>query len=289
MRFKLLRFKLLPPFVFAIFFPFESFVSAQAGWFARYQERVAATRVNQPHWATPLITTDGSIEQGLRTDFTRQIAAVRQITWNDGGGKGLQVVPFARTELRFSPPPFFSHSNPKSLNGFGDVAFRVKYRLYGSNEQHHNAIVSFLLGASVPTGKQANGSCCAILTPSLEIGKGFGPLALSSAAVGSLPVTNTAGLGRSIVWNNAIQYQTLRRAWFETEFNTTFYKGGKNDGKQQTFITPGLVVSRVPLRQKGLPGSPNPLSITLGAGEQIALTHFNTYQHALVLSGRLRF
>ena len=262
--------------------------AAQTGWFARYEARAAATQVNQPHWATPLVTGNARVEQGLRADFTRQTTLAGQSTWNDGGSKGLQVIPFARTELRFSAPPFFDHEFGRGNDGFGDVAFRAKVRAYGSNEQHHNAIVSVLLAASVPTGKEANGSCCAILTPSAELGKGFGAFAFTSSLAGVLPVSGTAKLGRSIQWNNAAQYRTLRLVWLELETNTTYFFGGNNDGREQTFVTPGVVVSRVPLKAKtaSLPGG---LTLTLGAGEQMAVTHFNTYERATVLSGRFRF
>ena len=273
--------------------------SAQEGWWARYEARATATQVNQPQWATPLNTTSPRVEQGLRADFIRQTAPGSgatggATTWNDGGTKGLQFIPFPRMEIQLSPPPFFNHSNPKVLDGFGDISFRMKYRLYGSNEQHHNAIVTFVLQGSYPTGKQLNGSCCAIVTPTLELGKGFGRLALTTTAGGSLPVSNTKGLGRSITWNNAIQYHVTgygwtRLLWVETEFNSVFYKGGKNDGKQQTFTTPGIVVSRIPVGHYFVAGARYPLVLTLGAGEQIALTHFNTYNHAPIFSGRLRF
>ncbi len=263
---------------------------AQAGWFAAYQARAAATQVNQPHWATPLITGNARVEQGLRADFTRQSTSNRQSTWNDGGTKGLQIIPFPRTELRLEPPPFLIHSGPKAPHdGFGDVGFRLKYRLYGSNEAHHNAILSALFMATLPTGKQANGSCCAILSPSLELGKGFGPLALTTSAGGTLPVSNTKGLGRSILLNNAIQYRLPYLLWPEVEFNSTLFLGGKNDGRTQTFVTPGIVVSRIPLIRGSQPGAANKLTLTLGVGEQTALTSFHTYNHAPVLSGRLRF
>ncbi len=261
---------------------------AQASLWHRYQVRVEATQVNQPHWATPLMTTNARIEQGLRADFVRQTAPNGQTTWNYGNGNGLQIIPFNRTEFRVSVPPFFTHSSPQILDGFGDFAVRVKYRLYGSNEQHRNVIVTGLIGASLPTGKQANGSCCAVLTPALEVGKGFGKLALTSAASGTLPASNTAKLGRSILWNNAIQYHFTKLIWVETEFNATFYRGGRNDGHVQTFTTPGVVISRIPFRRERTSGG-TPLSFTLGAGEQIALTHFNTYNHAPIFTGRLRF
>ena len=84
----------------------------------------------------------------------------------------------------------------------------------------------------------------------------------------------------SITWTQLL--------WFETEFNSTFYKGGSNDGKQQTFTTPGVIVSRIPLI-RGSTGARDVLALTLGAGEQIALTHFNTYNHSPIFTGRLRF
>ena len=261
----------------------------QDSWLSRYQARVVATQANQPHWATPLITSSPRIEQGFRADFTRQATTNGRSVWNYGSTRGLQFIPFPRTELRLSPPPFFTHSDPRLRDGFGDVAFRVKYRLYGSNEQQHNAVVTAVFSASVPTGKQANGSCCAILTPTLEFGKGFGHLALSTNLAGTLPVSNTPKLGRSIVSNSAVQYQLTHLIWLENECNVTAYKGGRNDGKVQAFTTPGILVSRIPLTHRAVAAGKRPLSLTLGAGEQIALTHFHSYDHAPVFSSRLRF
>lgn len=262
--------------------------NAQQSWIERYESRVEATQAEQPHWATPLVTTNPRLEQGLRTDFVRQSLAGGHTSWNYGNAQGLQFIPFRRVEIRLSPPPFVTHSSPKTEDGFGDVGFRVKYRIYSSSEERHNAIVTFVLPATVPTGKSGNGSCCATITPTLELGKGFGRLDFVTSAGGSLPVTNAAKLGRSVAWNNAIQYRAGRYLWVENEFNSTFYKGGKNDGKEQTFATPGIIFSRLPLR-RGHPASSERLVLTLGAGEQIALTHFNSYNHALVFTSRLRF
>jgi hypothetical protein len=255
--------------------------TAQDEWFKRYEARLAATQTQQPHWATPLVTSAPRLEEGFRADFVRQSTTGGQHTWNYGNAKGLQVVPFRRVELRFSLPPFFAHTNPRLEDGFGDVAFRMKYRAYGSSEAHRNAIVTAVLGASMPTGKGGNGSCCAILFPALEAGKGFGKADFVTSLGGTVPVSNTTKLGRQIVWNNAVQYQVTKLLWVETEFNSTFYRGGTNDGKQQTFATPGVIISRIPLTRW--------LALSLGAGEQIALTHFNTYNHSPILTARLRF
>ena len=258
------------------------------GLFSAYRARASATQVNQPQWATPLVTTNARIEQGLRSDFVRQTAPNGASTWNFGNTKGLQLIPLPRMELRISPPPFFEHSAPANPDDFGDIAFRLKYRLYGSNEQHHNAIVTAELSASLPTGKNGNSNCCAIITPTMDLGKGFQKLDWQTTFGATLPASNTNKLGRSLSWNNALQYHATKLLWIEDEFNSTFYFGGKNDGKQQTFITPGIVVSRIPLL-RGRPGAPARLAITLGAGEQIALTHFHTYNHSPVFTFRLRF
>jgi hypothetical protein len=259
---------------------------AQDGWFKRYEARLEEALTQQPHWATPLVTTNPRVEEDIRADFVRQSISGGQRSWNYGNTKGLQIVPLRWVELRFSPPPFITHTDAKLEDGFGDVAFRAKVRLYGSSEDHHNAIVTVLLGASVPTGKSGNGSCCAILTPTLEAGKGFGNVDFVTSLGGSLPVSNTSKLGRQFVWNNAAQVHVRKLLWIETETNSTYYFGGTNDEKQQTFMTPGVLLSRIPLN--GTSGTVH-LTLTLGAGEQIALTHFNTYNHSPIFSVRFRF
>jgi hypothetical protein len=259
---------------------------AQDGWFKRYEAQLEETLTQQPRWATPLVTTNPRIEEDIRADFVRQSLSGGRQSWNYGDTKGLQIVPLRWVELRFSAPPFITHTNPKLEDGFGDVAFRAKVRFYGSSEAHHNAIVTALLGASVPTGKSGNGSCCAILTPTLEAGKGFGKVDFVTSLGGSLPVSNAVKLGRQFVWNNAAQVHVTKLLWIETETNSTYYFGGTDDGKQQTFMTPGVIVSRIPLNGSG--GTVH-LTLTLGVGEQIALTHFNTYNHSPIFSARLRF
>lgn len=261
---------------------------AQDGFFDRYRARFAAVQGEQPHWAAPLTTVAPILEQGFRSDFVRQSLTGGQQSWSYGDAKGLQFVPFRRTELRLSPPTFLTHTNPKQEDGFGDVGFRLKYRFYGSSEEHRNAVVSAFVGATVPTGKNGNGSCCATVSPTLELGKGAGRVALTTSAGGSLPVTNATKLGRQIVWNTAVQYHVQRYLWPQMEVNTTFFKGGRNDGKGQAFLTPGLIVSRLPLI-RGSNGGRDVLALTLGAGEQIAVTHASTYNHAPIFTARLRF
>lgn len=285
--------------VLLIAFPFlTAFVAAQqtsngkSTFISRYQARVTATQKEQPHWVTPLVTVTPRLEQEIRTDFVHQYNTKDFAIWNYGNGKGLELIPERHTEIILNVPPFFNRSNG-AQDGFGDISFLSKGRIYSRNEEHGNAIVAAFLSGSIPTGKNGNGSCCAVVTPTLAAGKGFGQFDLTSTAGGSLPVTNTAGLGRSIIWNNVMQYRAKKTGigrffWPEMEFNSTFYKGAANDGKNSVFATPGLVIGRIPLTHDSS-GKPGRLGLTFGAGQQIALTHFHTYNHATVLTMRLPF
>jgi hypothetical protein len=266
--------------------------ATQGSFIERYQAQVTATQNAQPHWITPLVLVTPRLEQEGRSDFVRQTNTKLQDTWNYGNSKGLEIIPFSRVELLFNFPPFFNHDTG-AKDGFGDVSFNSKFRIFSRNEESGNAIVTAYLGATVPTGKDANGSCCAVVTPSIGGGKGFGLLALETTLSGSLPVTNATGLGHTVMWNNVVQYRLARTGvarlfWPELEFNSSFYSGGTNDGKIATFATPGIVIGRVPLSHDAS-GKPGRLGLTLGAGEQIALTSFHTYNHGIVLTVRMPF
>ena len=212
--------------------------------------------------------------------------------WNYGNSKGLELVPERHIEILINVPPFFNRSNGAS-DGFGDMSFNSKYRFFARNEEHGNAIVTVFLAATIPTGKNGNGSCCAVVTPTLAVGKGFGQIALTSTAGGSLPASNAKGLGHTITWNNVAQYRIAKSGaarffWPELELNSSFYKGGSNDGKVTTFGTPGLLIGRIPLTHDAT-GKPGRLGLTFGVGQQIALTHFHTANHATIITMRLPF
>ena len=265
---------------------------AQNSFITRYQARVSATQAEQPHWVTPLVTVTPRLEQEIRTDFVRQTNPKLFNTWNFGNSKGLELIPERHIEILVNLPPFFAHQQLHQKDGFGDFTLNSKFRFFARNEEHGNAIVTAFLAASVPTGK-VGGSCCAVITPTLAVGKGFGLLALTSTAGGSLPVTNAKGLGHTIAWNNVAQYRLAKTGkarffWPEFELNTSFYSGGSSDGKTQVYGTPGLVIGRIPLTHDAQ-GKPGRLGVTFGAGEQIALTHFHNNNHNLVFTARMPF
>jgi hypothetical protein len=267
--------------------------AAQDSFFAKWQARATATQDLQPHWATPLATSTPRIDQAMRGEFVRQTNSRRYDTWNLGNNKGLELIPERHTELVFGVSPFFTHSQPGVKDGFGDFWFQGKYRFFTRDEKRGNAMVTAIVYATLPTGKDANGICCAVVTPTIAAGKGFGRFDVVSTLGGALPVTNAFGLGRSIAWNTAAQYRVgatgvTRLLVPEVEVNSTFYHGGPNDGKVATFATVGMIVGRIPLSHDAV-GKPGRRALTFGGGEQIALTHFHTYNHELLLTLRLPF
>jgi len=267
-------------FVLGIFFLIPK-LYAQDNYFSNWFERVDKTQSEQPHWITPLATTTPRLEEEYRYDQMWQINAKGIATDNYDGGKGLELIPFEKVEVIFNVPPYIDHNNPADKNGWGDAAFLIKYRLLSANEQHGSYILTAFLGWSVPTGQYGNGALHAIITPTIAYGKGFGNFDVQGTFGVALPVADTNLIGRNYLLNNTFQYRILRKLWPEVELNSTFFQDGKNDGRKQNFVTPGLVIGRLHVRKR--------LGFSIGGGYQIATTHFHTNNHNAILSIRFPF
>jgi len=254
---------------------------AQDGYFSDWFQRVDKTQAEQPHWITPLATTTPRLEEELRYDQVWQENAKGVTTNNYDGGKGLELIPFQKVEVIFNAPPYLDHNNPADKNGFGDVAFLVKYRLLSANEESGNYILTAFLGWSLPTGSYTNGARHAVITPTIAYGKGFGHFDAQGTFGIGMPTADTNLLGRTYAWNNAFQYRLFRKFWPEVELNSTFFQDGKNDGKKQNFVTPGLIIGRLHLWKR--------VGFTIGGGYQIATTHFHANNHNAILSIRFPF
>jgi hypothetical protein len=258
-----------------------SLTSAQDGYFADWFARVDKTKDEQPHWVTPLATTTPRLEEEFRYDQLWQENPKGVTTNNYDGGKGLELIPFEKVEVIFNLPPYLDHNSPTAKNGFGDVAFLVKYRLLSANEEHGNYILTAFLGWSLPTGSYTNGSKHAVITPTLAYGKGFRDFDLQGTFGIAFPTADTSLVGRNYLWNNAFQYRVFRKFWPEVELNSTFFQQGDHDGMKQNFVTPGLVIGRLHFW--------NRVGFTVGGGYQIATTHFHTTNHNAILSIRFPF
>jgi hypothetical protein len=265
---------------------------APLDFFSKWELRATATQAKQPQWMIPAVAPFPMLIQVSRADFTRQISPTGTTTWNYGTSRGVSLIPFARTEVDILVPPFFEHSNATSAanqNGFGDFSFTGKYRLLSANEQQGNYILSAFVITTIPTGSYKNGTTNATLTPTLGGGKGFGRFDAFTTLGGTLPTGNTATIGRTLASNTTFQYHVQKYVWPELEINTSAWYGGAKDGKVQTFLTPGLVFGKyAPYHGESNPLK-NRVGFVAGAAFQTAATTYHTYNHSLVLTGRMTF
>lgn len=254
--------------------------SSDQSYFGSWFDRVSRTQAEQPHWITPMFTTTPRLEEEFRYDVGWQNTTAGNVT-NYGGGKGLEFIPSEHVEIIVSPPPYLAHQNPTQMDGFGDTSFLLKYRFAAGNEEAGNYIVTAFLGGSIPTASYSNGAENAVVTPTLALGKGWGAFDVQGTLGIALPVGDIARLGTPIAYNTAFQYRLFGKLWPELEVNGVLFHDGKHDGQQQVFLSPGLVVGKIHLWRR--------LGLTVGAGEQIALTSFHTYNHNRVVSVRFPF
>ena len=254
--------------------------SAQDGYFADWFSRVDKTQAEQPRWITPLATTTPRLEEEFRYDQLWQRNAKGVATDNYDGGKGLELIPFEKVEVIFNLPPYIDHHS-SAKDGFGDVAFLVKYRLLSANAEHGDYILTAFLGWSVPTGEYKNGALHPIITPTIAYGKGLRAFDVQGTFGVAFPTSDTRLIGNSYLWNNAFQYRVMKKIWPEVELNSTFFQGGPRDGMKQNFVTPGLVVGRLHLWKR--------VGLSVGGGFQIATTHFHTNNHNGIMTVRFPF
>jgi hypothetical protein len=256
-------------------------LNAQNGFFDAWLQRSDQAKADQPRWMTPLATVTPRLEQEFRTDFLVEQMPTGDDLVNLGNGKGLELIPYERVELLFNVTPYLEHNNPKILDGFGDVSFVGKYRVLSANDQSGNYILTFFLGGTIPTGEHTNGAKGAVITPTIAGGKGWGRFDVQSTFGGGLPSSHEKTIGHALAWNTAFQYHVRQKLWPELEVNSTFWDDGTLNGKKQTFLTPGLILGRIKLHGH--------LLMAVGAGFQIAATHYHQYNHAPLFTIRFPF
>jgi hypothetical protein len=259
-----------------LFFVVCGSLSAQDRYFSNWFTRVKETQAAQPHWITPLFTTTPRLEEEFRSDIVWTPVAGGD-NMNYGAGKGLELIPTRRTEIIIGVPPY--QVPVKGADGFGNIPLLLKYRFATGNEEHGNYIVTAFLGASIPYGRFA--SEYASVTPTIAFGKGFRNFDFQSTLGWTIATGGRNKMGTAVAYNTAFQYHVLRKLWPEVEVNATFWPKGGLEGDKQVFLSPGLVAGRLHLWKR--------LGLSVGAGEQIALTHFHQFDHAKTLSMRFPF
>lgn len=261
----------------------ESSASPVANYFSTWFQRASQTQAEQPHWITPLSTVTPRLEQEFRYDqYWQRIPGGHKLE-NFGGGKGLELIPAERVELIIGIPAWETENTSPEKRGWSDETFLLKYRLLTANEDNGNYIVTAFMGLSVPTGSEKFSSHHYGFTPTIAAGKGFGHFDIQSTLGVSIPDNGSApdGAGTPILFNTAFQYHIDKFIWPEVEANYTYWPNGEHDNKTQLFITPGLVIGRIPIWKR--------VGITVGAGYQIAVTHNPLIRNNFILSGRIPF
>lgn len=266
--------------------------SAVQQYFADWFPRVTRIQSEQPHWVTPLVTVTPRLEEEFRYDQFWQSHQHGVTTDNFGAGKGLELIPFQNVEVILGVPAWIvhngaiqhpnkkKHTEPPS-DGWADETFLIKYRIVSGNEENGNYIVTAFMGFSAPTEDDGNSSRHGIFTPTIALGKGFGNFDVQSTAGISLPDGGLQRLGMPVAWNTAFQYRFFRFFWPELELNYTWWPNGQREGQTQVFLTPGVVIGRIPIHDR--------IGLTFGAGYQVAVTTHPAYNHNAVFSGRIPF
>lgn len=202
-------------------------------------------------------------------------------TANYGGSKGFTTIPINRVEVSINPPPYVVHSGSSARDGSGDFSILTKFRVSAANRSHGDYALTLFLNTSIPTGSYKNGSPHAVLTPMIAAGKGLGDFVYQGTFGADLPSSQASTLGRRMIWNNALQYRGFGKLWPEMEVSSNFFKDGPSDDRSQVYVAPGITAGRYPIHGH--------LTLTLGAGYEIAATHFHSFAHQAIFSVRMLF
>jgi hypothetical protein len=255
--------------------------SDDSGWVRAWTRIAAKARASQPHFVAPIVTTHVMLVQQFRYDMSwQQDPSGGTITSNYGSSRGLEIIPSSRLEVGIFPPSYIVHQT-NVANGFGDLSYQVKFRAFSGTEGQGDYFVGLFFGGTVPTGSVPNGLGHAVLSPTLAAAKGLGPWDIQSTIGATLPTSGTNVLGRTLIFNTAVNYRIKGKIWPMLEQNSTFWVDGPLTGNKQVFLTPGLVIGTFPVSEK--------LRVGLGFGVQIAVTSFHQYNHRWIFSIRFPF
>lgn len=252
-------------------------------YFATWFDRVSAIQAEQPHWVTPLATTTPRLEEELRYDQSWQSLRGGHQLVNYGGNKGVELIPFDRVEVIIGVPAYETENLTPRKNGWTDETFLLKYRILSANEENGNYILTAFMGLSVPSGSENYTGGHYLYTPTIAFGKGWGDFDFQSTL--GMTVPNDAGArngpGMPIASNTTLQYRIVKYFWPEVEANYTYWPNGKHEGLNQLFITPGLVIGRIPIYAR--------VGLTVGAGVQVAVTDKPLMHRNIIFTARLPF
>jgi hypothetical protein len=255
---------------------------AVSGYFSDWFDRVGRTQAEQPHWMTAVVTITPRLEQEYRYDQYWETLAHGRALNSFGTGKGLELIPSDRVEMILGVPAYLERTGKHPESGWADWPLMLtKYRLLSADEEQGNYVLSLFLAASVPTGSKAFSAGHYLFTPYVAGGKGWGDFDVQSTLSDAFPSGESSRLGMPLSSNTAFQYHCFEVLWPEVEVNYTWWPNGELTGKNQVFLTPGLILGRIPVWER--------IKFVVGLGYQVAVTHHPAYNHNWILTVRTPF
>jgi hypothetical protein len=251
------------------------------GLFGAWLRNADRVRTEQPDWLSPVATTSGRLKQEFRYDVWDQPAPGGNRSYQLGGNKGLEFITSSRTQILLGVPSYNLVAPNGPAGGFGDLPLMLKFRIASAPREDGNYLLTFILGATAPTGSPRYGAGSGVLAPTLAFGKGWKRFDVQSTFGANLPTGDTAKLGRQLQWNTALQYEAAWKLWPELEVNSTFFETGKYAGETQVFLTPGIGFGRARLAGR--------FRFSAAVGTQMAVSRFHTYDHRWIFSQRFSF
>ncbi len=264
--------------------------NAISNYFAHWFDRVRQAQSSQPHWMTPLVTVTPRLEQEFRTDFYIESLGNGASVTSYSNGKGLELIPTTTNEVILNVPTYTERYNVKPASGWNDWPFiLVKQRLLSANEENGNYIVTAFLSAQAPIGIRAFTNHAWVITPTIAGGKGWGNFDVQATVGVVIPTAYERTIGTSVATNVAFQYHFLKYFWPEFEVNWTWWADGLRGGKNQVFLTPGIIFGRFNLvgRVNAIVGFGYQSAVSPNLTKSPVLTP--TYNHAWVVTSRITF
>jgi hypothetical protein len=266
-------------------------MSPIAGYFATWQDRVHAAQEAQPHWMTPVVTVTPLLVQEFRYDQGIEHLGSGADIVSSFGGKGLELIPTTQNEVLINVPPYWQRTRVKPAQGFNDWPFlTVKQRITSANEANGNYALTAFLGFQAPTGIAAFTNHAFMITPTLAGGKGWGDFDIQGTIGVPIPTSHQSDIGIAINSNLSFQYHIAQYFWPQLELNDTAWTSGQRSGKNQLFLTPGIVFGRFIIA--------GDIKAIFGVGYQFAVVPqptilapalTPTYNHQWIVTARVTF
>lgn len=271
--------------------PMASQSAPVPGFFDQWAAAADEARATQPHWMTPLATVTPRLEQEFRYDqFFQHRGDGADITVFDGG-KGLELIPTPTNEILLNLPAYNDRElRGKNTHGWSDDNFlTIKQRFISANEENGNYIVSGFLGFQAPTGDASYTNNAWVITPTLAAGEGWGDFDIQATVGVPIPLSHEREIGTSVVTNVTFQYHLFKYLWPELEFNYTHWFDGERGGRDQLYLTAGVIFGRFEIAPK--------INFIIGAGYQTSIgpklilspAITPVYDHAVLLTTRITF